>query len=623
MLDANSRRIFLSELRPPDEYTLDRAIATTFSLDLLSLLMAPLSMVLFECKCQEDALKDPIAILEALRRVSGRFSVFCQQGRISVPQNDTPLFRYLEKAVVEVNPKDNQGIFHAKTWFLRFTSKDRPVFYRFLCLSKNLTFDRSWDTVLTLEGELQNRTVGYSRNKPLGEFIEALPELALTQLSEDTKSNLTILADEIRRVDFTPPEDFDDIEFLPIGIPGKKRKLKWGNPSRALLVSPFLAEYPIRNLSEFGNDNILISREESLDELPGELIQDIEKNCQIYVMDLAAEKPEEMGDEEKAPSPDLTDLSGLHAKLIIFEEGWNAFVLSGSANATKAAWSGENVEFMTQMTGRRSQVGIDSFLGKESQHQSFYSMLPPYKRIEKSKEAALSKQLEAILENARETISVARIQGQITHSPERGYTITLKAQAAFSFGKDGVLCTCYPISVAANNAQDVASLQKGEPLAFVDLSTVGLSTFFAFHLEAQLEKEKARISFVLNLPLEGMPAERDKMIMRSIISDKDRFVRYLLFLLSEDAHCGVMDNLYLSLLQEKEDAKAGHLFLPLQLLEEMVRAYSRDKEKLDRIARLVDDLKQSEETQTILPEGFDQVWGAFLALRNEENRFAP
>ena len=623
MLEANSRRVFLNELSPPDEYSLDRAIATTFSLDLLSLLMAPLSMVLFECKCQEDALKDPIAILEALRRVSGRFSVFCQQGRISVPQNDTPLFRYLEKAVVEVQPKDNQGVFHAKTWLLRFTSKDSPVIYRFLCLSKNLTFDRSWDTVLTLEGELQDRSVGYSRNKPLGEFFEALPALALTQLTEDTKSNVRLLADEVRRVNFNPPEDFDDVEFLPIGIPGKKRKLKWGRPSRTLLVSPFLTENPIRNLSESGNDNILISREESLDELPGELIQDIEKNCQIYVMDVAAEKPEELGDKEESLSPNLNDLSGLHTKLAIFEEGWDAFVLSGSANATKKAWSGENVEFMTQMAGKRSKVGIDSFLGKEGQHQSIYSMLRPYKRIEKSKEKDLSKQLETILENARQTISAAGIQSRVSHNPERGYTITLKARAPFSFGMDTVHGTCYPISIAANNAQDVASLQKGEPLDFIDLSSVGLTTFYAFHLEAELQKEKTAISFVLNIPVEGIPADRDKLIMRSIISDKDRFVRYLLFLLSEDPHCGCMDNLYLSLLQQKEGARAGHLFPPLQLLEEMVRAYSRDKEKLDRIARLVDDLKQSEEIQSILPEGFDQVWEAFLALRNEEKRFAP
>ncbi len=343
MLEANSRRTFLSELRPPDEYALDRAIATTFSLDLYTLLMAPLSMVLFECECQDEALKDPIAILEALRRVSGRFSVFCQQGRIGVPRNDTPLFRYLEKTVVEVKPKDSKGVFHAKTWFMRFTSKDRPVFYRFLCLSKNLTFDRSWDTMLSLEGEVQSRAVGYRRNKPLGEFIEALPELALTELTEDTKKNVAIIAEEVPRVDFALPEDFDDIEFFPIGVPDKKRRLKWGQPSRTLLVSPFLAEDPIRRLAESGSENVLISREESLDALPDELIGEIEKNTQIYVMDEAAQKPEEMGDEEEALSPSLNDLSGLHAKLAIFEEGWDAFVLSGSANATRSAWYGENV----------------------------------------------------------------------------------------------------------------------------------------------------------------------------------------------------------------------------------------------------------------------------------------
>ena len=158
--------------------------------------------------------------------------------------------------------------------------------------------------------------------------------------------------------------------------------------------------------------------------------------------------------------------------------------------------------------------------------------------MEKLKETALSKQLETILESSRETISAAGIKGQIIHRPERGYTITLKARAPFSFEKDNVLGTCYPISLAANSAQDVAPLQKGGTLSFVDLSPVGLSSFFAFYLKAELQKEMASISFVLNLPVEGMPADRDKMIMRSIISDKDRFIRYLLFLLSEDPHCG-------------------------------------------------------------------------------------
>jgi hypothetical protein len=89
-------------------------------------------MVLFECASQEELLKDPIAVLEALRRVSGRFAVFCQQGRIAVPKNDLLLFRYLEKAVVEVNPGEGNGVFHAKTWLMRFTAKDLTVIHRFL-----------------------------------------------------------------------------------------------------------------------------------------------------------------------------------------------------------------------------------------------------------------------------------------------------------------------------------------------------------------------------------------------------------------------------------------------------------------------------------------------------------
>ena len=59
MLEPNSRLLYLDELRPPEGYSLDRAIATTYTLDLLSLLMAPLSMVLFECETKEEMLKQP------------------------------------------------------------------------------------------------------------------------------------------------------------------------------------------------------------------------------------------------------------------------------------------------------------------------------------------------------------------------------------------------------------------------------------------------------------------------------------------------------------------------------------------------------------------------------------
>ena len=87
MLEPGHRLLYLEELRPPEGYQLDRAIATTYSLDLLSLLMAPLSMVLYESQSKDEIIKDPLAALEAIKRSTGRIGLFCHKGRISVPKD--------------------------------------------------------------------------------------------------------------------------------------------------------------------------------------------------------------------------------------------------------------------------------------------------------------------------------------------------------------------------------------------------------------------------------------------------------------------------------------------------------------------------------------------------------
>src|SRR5690554_7042728 len=104
--------------------------------------MAPLAMTLFEAGNREDILRDPIAVLEALRQSTDKLAIFCQQGRISVPREDTGLYSYLEGIVNDVQP-EGEGVFHPKVWLLRFTAEDRNTFYRFLCLSRNLIFDNS------------------------------------------------------------------------------------------------------------------------------------------------------------------------------------------------------------------------------------------------------------------------------------------------------------------------------------------------------------------------------------------------------------------------------------------------------------------------------------------------
>ncbi|HEX3045289.1 MAG TPA: phospholipase D family protein [Bacillota bacterium] len=620
MLNPNDRFLYLEELKPPMGYTLDQAIATTFSLDLLALLFAPLSLAFFEQQDKETLLKDPIAVVEALRRVTDKLTLYCQKGRISIPKADTRLYSYLESIVIEVMPESKEGFFHPKLWLLRYTAQEYPVFYRLICLSRNLTFDRSWDSVLTLEGEVEERKNGFSRNRPLSDFIKRLPGLAAGRVRDSSLHQAELMADEVMRVPFSVPEGFsDDMAFFPLGIKGYRRPFSLDNHARLLMVSPFLSEDILQPLVDYGNNNVLISRAESLDGLDNDFLSRIQSRGSIYVVDDHAEKPEEAEweEEEKDAEEFVENLSGLHAKLFICEDGWDASLFTGSANATNAAMMGNNVEFMVGLNGKRSQVGIDKFLDDSDGVSKFSDLLRRYQRVEmnESNEIKLKRNLEEALEDARRIITNTDLHMEIALYQDDQYTLGILGDGPFTLPGCINSAYCYPISLKSIDAKDIDPLCQGRNLVYSNVSMVGLTSFVAFLLEAKLEGVKTKMSFVLNLPVDGMPRERDSRILQSIISDKNRFIRYLMFLLAGDDQSFSASGIsFLTGLGSSNEVAAT---IDIPLLEELVRAYSRHPEKIDYIARFIEDLKSTPEGQAVLPEGFDAVWETLCTARRE------
>ncbi|WP_420439622.1 hypothetical protein [Candidatus Palauibacter sp.] len=146
MLGTRERTLLLESLRPPPGYRLRRAVGTSYTLDLIALLTAPLAFTFFDAHDEDGApVTDPVALLEALRRHAENVTLFCQAGAIAVPKPEQTLLAYLEGSVVEVQPPIEEGIFHPKLWVLAFEADEAPTVYRVLCLSRNLTFARSWD----------------------------------------------------------------------------------------------------------------------------------------------------------------------------------------------------------------------------------------------------------------------------------------------------------------------------------------------------------------------------------------------------------------------------------------------------------------------------------------------
>ena len=104
------------------------------------------------------------------------------------------------------------------TWEEQAYPGDGAARYRFLCGTRNITFDRSWDTMLVLEGDLATtRKNAFRRNRPLSQFIGSLPEMAVRDMDNATRSEIDLIADELLRVDFAPPDCAEDLTFWPLG----------------------------------------------------------------------------------------------------------------------------------------------------------------------------------------------------------------------------------------------------------------------------------------------------------------------------------------------------------------------------------------------------------------------
>ena len=288
MLPPDSRTLLLDALRPPPGHRLDRAVATTFTLDLAAALMAPLAFAGFRF----DEQQDPIEVMEALRRESGRIDVFCQAGSIGAGRWPSDLLALLENVVHEVRRPRPGHVFHPKVWVLRFLNRSKDPLFRLLVLSRNLTSDRSWDTILWLDGGLGGRPV--ASNAPVARFVAALPGLAVERLPYDRREAIDGLAEELRRVDWDLPEGVREAHFHPIGLSGAPPFDAEGQFSgyRKLVISPFVREGALRRILQrrVGERAVLVSRGEELGALPPGCLDDLE----VYELDPTA-KPGRRG----------------------------------------------------------------------------------------------------------------------------------------------------------------------------------------------------------------------------------------------------------------------------------------------------------------------------------------
>ena len=589
-------------LMPPDGYKLDKAIGTTYSLDLEALTAVAICLGLSE-ETDSKLMQNPISMLNTLQKVSDKIILFCEAGQIKAPLKPTALSILLEKMVVEVAlPKDRQlgryPAFHPKTWVLSYVNKDGDKKYRFVVMSRNLTFDRSWDVSFSMDSSRMVRQK--KKTKPIINFLDFLSGSVSNNVKDAGKKRTLIrnMQVELADVSFSldSKEFGENFEILPLGI-GKNayqmsedvlfstdRNSADSTFHELVVMSPFLSESVIAdfNIAERGlsdSKRTLITRRSELSKLK-EMDTD---NFTIYVL------KDEIVDGEDAISDEMTDKmkQDIHAKIYIRRKYADVDLYLGSMNASYSAIN-KNVEMMLWLGTKNKYLNGEKFL-KDIFCGPADDVKNPFEKVTVMDAVQdIDGDNKNALEQKIKELCRAKRKATITEDNYGKYKVTVEFPGVTSDKT---------IMVSPFNSKQEHTLC--EKIEFTELEILQLSEFY----ELTAKEGEDEIHRIIMIPTIGFPEDRESAVVNSIVKDRASFVEYIAFVLGDD---------YLASMLEKKQIGESGIFqhsndaMPV-LYEKMLKTSVEEPERFRDIGYVLKMVTDKE----IIPDEFRELYDTF------------
>ena len=589
MLAPDARAVLIDQLRPPPGYKLDYAVATTFTLDLAAALVPPLAFAQFRASST-----GPIAMMEAVHSSADRFDIFCQAGRMKAAGDASNLVAFLEQVVHEVRHPRPGRLFHPKLWLLRYTAgDDRDDTYRLLCLTRNLTLDRSHDIVLRLDGEPVGRRLAV--NRPLAELIRTLPSLTVKPLPSQRAARLEELAEQVRRIEWDQPDDVNAVLFHVLGLPGRGATPDFSG-YRHLVVSPFCTDGGLDYVAPpDSRDVTVVSRPKELDRLSPETVKAIAAYVVIPLARLDEPGSDPEGASEQPPPAEL------HAKLYVAERARRAHVFIGSANATDAAFEG-NVEFLVELVGGATKLGVDTFLGPKA---PFAMLLEPYKATGGASPDPKNDERWK-LEQALAAVAEVGYEATVT-SDGIDYAIVVTSEKPLMYPP------ALELHLELLTRPGLSFLQTPEAAAKANFTGVPLADVTPFVVLRMVSPGGLSARTVVRAELVGDPVGRLDAIVARQLDTTEKFLQFIELLLGLEA-----EPEFSAGVAERGGTRSPARLAPGNgLFELLVSALADRPEALADLDRTIRRLRAAGDGERVLPEGFDELWRAVLGARDE------
>lgn len=600
--DTKDRVNYGSLLFPPDGYTLNFAVGTTYSLDLEALTAVCLALGLAE-DTDSALLHNPVSMLNALQKVSEKLLIFCEAGQIKMPSTSSALSLMLEKMIVPVALPKARGIshypaFHPKTWVLQYVNDSGDYHYRFAVLSRNLTFDRSWDVSFAMDSSKTAKTA--QKTQPIIYYLDFLRDQIHSdrvQNARAKRSALRKLCDALDGVCFTTDskEFGDDFEIMPLGIGTRGYDM---SQDSLLCQAPWTADYSFHELVVFSpfisgslieywnrpehsltdTTRTLITRKSELSKITAEQ----SSRFQIYTL------KDDIVDGEEAVSDEDADKQkqDIHAKIYLRKKYSDVELYLGSMNATYSAVS-KNVEMMIRLRTKNRYYNGEMFLqdlfcGKpDNSHNPF--------ELSEVMASAPDIQQESVNQLEQVIKTVCRLPMKAIATERDGkYDVSLVVGGQIPEGN---------ISITPFRRKVPMPLESA--MVFPQLDVLQVSEFYLL----RVTNGDMTVERIIMIPTTGIPENRENAVVNSVVKDKRTFVEYVAFVLG--------DNYLLPLMEERSLASAesrgnGHESLPA-LYEKMLKTALDEPKKISEIGYLLQMITKDD----IVPDEFRELYATF------------
>lgn len=594
MLNPNNDRLDYGQiLAPPENYRLDFAVGTTYSLDLDALVGACIALGLSE-ETDSELMKNPICLLEALRATGDKVALFCEGGQIHLPNNVTSLYILLEKMVFPVATVKSRGIskypsFHPKFWLIRYIDDKNNPLYRVVILSRNLTFDRSWDVTFCMEGTKKSKST--DKNSPVSDFLAYLVrQLPANDNAKEKQRKIRAISKELKNIHFElDSKEFYDFEFIPVGIKDYRYSME-DYPlfndtfNEILIISPFLSNGVVKSFNERNkyighSDYMLITRASEL----GKLKQNDCSNFRIYTMKDAVVDGESLISEETAS----IQKQDIHAKVYMVRKNSDSQLYLGSLNASHNALHG-NIEFMIALFSKNRYLNLsklrESLFGTDEAESPFQEVTLRDESIDEEEEQF--NMLDDCIKKINRLSSAARI---VSNGEFYDISVTFDA-----FESE------YQILISPLLSNKTAAM--AENIVFSSLELTWLSEFY----KISVSDGTRTVSRVIIIPTEGMPESREKAVVSNVVRDRSCFYRYIAFLLGDDYILSALES-NTGGNDKGNSTGSSHSGQIPALYEKMLRTAASAPERFNEIDYLI----KAVSSDGIIPEGFERLYETF------------